>query len=293
MHIKLMAEGLFIAGCHRSGSTLLRYLLDAHPDFACPPESKFIAGLQAFWQYPQAARGLYALGEDARSIRALLRNIVEQVLGGYAARSGKPRWMDKTPNYVKLLPFLDELFEGEARYLMIVRHPLDSIISLAEMFALAGPSHDDPEIASVVMQHGNSLVGWARYWRDMNERIHAFAATHPARCMKLRYEDLVADPPRVLSNVLDFLSVRRYADDVHGICSSALNRDLPAGWGDPKIRQTRSIHRASIGRWAEWPEVQRKAYWVITRDVAELFGYDSTASNEVSPLIGETRFICN
>src|SRR3954462_15908459 len=46
----------FLVGCHRSGTTLLRRLLDSHPHIACPPESKFIAGFEAFLTYPQTAR---------------------------------------------------------------------------------------------------------------------------------------------------------------------------------------------------------------------------------------------
>ncbi len=57
-----MSSPIFLTGCHRSGTTLARYLLDAHPNLACPPESKFIAGLEAFLMYPQALRGLASIG---------------------------------------------------------------------------------------------------------------------------------------------------------------------------------------------------------------------------------------
>src|ERR1044071_4906702 len=101
---------VFLVGCHRSGTTLLRYLLDAHPDMACPPESKFIAGLEAFVEYPQAETGLLTLGFSMEDIRAELRRVIESFLGGYARRQGKRRWVDKTPNYYRLLPFIDEIF---------------------------------------------------------------------------------------------------------------------------------------------------------------------------------------
>jgi hypothetical protein len=52
---------VFLIGCHRSGTTLAHYLLDAHPHLACPPESKFLAGVQALVDYPQAANALYTL----------------------------------------------------------------------------------------------------------------------------------------------------------------------------------------------------------------------------------------
>ncbi|HEX2642137.1 MAG TPA: sulfotransferase, partial [Thermoanaerobaculia bacterium] len=49
-------DGLFILSCHRSGSTLLRFILDTHPELYCPPEvflgttafymSNFLSGLE-------------------------------------------------------------------------------------------------------------------------------------------------------------------------------------------------------------------------------------------------------
>src|SRR3954469_18823941 len=40
----------FIVGVARSGTTLLRLMLDAHPDLAIPPETGFIAELQRRFQ---------------------------------------------------------------------------------------------------------------------------------------------------------------------------------------------------------------------------------------------------
>jgi hypothetical protein len=39
-----------VVGCIRSGTTLLRAMLDAHPEMAVPPESSFIAALHAHYQ---------------------------------------------------------------------------------------------------------------------------------------------------------------------------------------------------------------------------------------------------
>ncbi len=36
-------DPVFVLCCGRSGSTLLRFLLDAHPDLACPPETNMAA----------------------------------------------------------------------------------------------------------------------------------------------------------------------------------------------------------------------------------------------------------
>jgi len=61
-HKSMQAAPVFLIGCHRSGTTLMRYLLDAHPNLACPPESKFLAALHEVFKYPQAVRVLASLG---------------------------------------------------------------------------------------------------------------------------------------------------------------------------------------------------------------------------------------
>ena len=103
---------VFLVGCHRSGTTLARFLLDAHPNLACPPESKFIAGLKAFHDYPQCRPALFSLGFDEDDVLCESRRMIERFLGGFAGRQRKPRWIDKTPNYFRLLPFIDAVFGG-------------------------------------------------------------------------------------------------------------------------------------------------------------------------------------
>jgi Sulfotransferase family len=47
------ADPVFVVCAGRSGSTLLRFLLDAHPDLACPPETRLPAmctQIAAVWQ---------------------------------------------------------------------------------------------------------------------------------------------------------------------------------------------------------------------------------------------------
>ena len=79
---------VFIACGARSGSTLLRWLLDTHPDIACPPETD-VAELVV--QYARAAQ---ALGVPTPLEHA--RGVVDELVGRYLAESGKRRWCDKS-----------------------------------------------------------------------------------------------------------------------------------------------------------------------------------------------------
>lgn len=260
----------FLVGCHRSGTTLARYLLDAHPRIACPPESKFIAGLEAFLEYPQVKPALDSLGCGEEQIRRELRKLIVSVLGAYARRQGKARWIDKTPNYYRLLPFIDGLFGGEALYLFLVRHPLDCAGSLLSVYG-DRDEFPDPEIARSIRQNGNTLRGWVKYWNEVYGRISAFAAAHPGRCHVFRYEDLVYEPEPTLARALDFLGEKLPPD----LVTAALNRSHTPGYEDPGIRGRSRIGPESIGKWRDWPGTQISGLWRLAQPVASQFGYES------------------
>jgi hypothetical protein len=273
MPLEQRPHPVFVTGCHRSGTTLLRYFLDAHPALACPPESKFILGLHSFAQDPQSIVGLYSLGVSDRHLRKLLRNMIENVLMSYAIRQGKARWIDKTPNYVRILPFIDDVFEHEAQFILIVRHPFDCVLSLQEFFRYASEFHEDSEIRSVVREHGNQMYGWARHWRDIHEQIWLFACTNSQRVAIVKYEDLVRHTEAELSKLLDFIAVERYTGDTGEMCSRAFTSQHTNGYQDVKIRSTQQVHPQSIGKWQHWTEEQKLAHWTVVGSVAETFGY--------------------
>src|SRR6185295_12018587 len=130
-----------------------RFILDSHENLACPPESKFVAGLEALMDYPQALPALRSLGFSERQIYDELRKVVDAFLGGYAKQHGKRRWVDKTPNYYRLLSFIDELYCGKVLFLFIVRHPFDTMASLESTFGIS-VRYEDPDLARAVQQHG-------------------------------------------------------------------------------------------------------------------------------------------
>jgi hypothetical protein len=84
----------FLVGSHRSGTTLLRFLLDSHPHIASPPESKFIAAFEACVRYPQAAAGLSTLGIGGDRFVAELGALASAWFDRYATQRGKRRWID-------------------------------------------------------------------------------------------------------------------------------------------------------------------------------------------------------
>lgn len=253
----------------RSGSTLLRYLLDSHERLACSPESRFITALHDFLDAPYVAVSLSGLGCTSEDLRRNLQQFIEGFLGLYAKQAGKPRWIDKSPNYYQILPFLEKVYAEKVLYVFIVRHPLDSIASLEEAFPNASRHNRDPEIASIVEQWGKGRYGWAKYWIDLYERVNLFWASTPERTHLVKYEDLVSNPEKIMHGVITFLG----EDPQRLHLESAFDKRNSGGLQDPKIRSTSEVHTKSIDRWKSWPAAEARALWGMVARIAGHYGY--------------------
>jgi protein-tyrosine sulfotransferase len=95
---------VFIVTTYRSGSTLLRFLVDSHPEIACPPESRVAAAcgqLALTWSsLEHAGSGRSRSQNDPVEVSdraaVAIRAALDEALGDYLRRRGKPRWCDKS-----------------------------------------------------------------------------------------------------------------------------------------------------------------------------------------------------
>jgi hypothetical protein len=203
----LRSAPFFIVGSPRSGTALVRLMLDGHPRLAVPPESHFVVALAArrhrLSRRPQEAiaricdrHRFRAFGLDPGAVAAMAERAgpatyaeaVRAVFGAYAAACGKARWGDKTPGHVGHIGLLARLFP-DAQFIHVVRDGRAVAAWVAGM--PFGPA--DPVAAA---------FWWRRRVRDGRR---AGARLGPARYMELRLEDLIADPERALRAVLAFL----------------------------------------------------------------------------------------
>jgi Sulfotransferase family len=102
-------------------------------------------------------------------------------------RAGKPRFGDKTPPYVAIVPELLALYP-DARFINLIRDGRDVAISFVDAHFHGRPYHADFE--------WTQALRFAERWR---------ASTHADRILDVRYEDLVRDPETVLRRICDFL----------------------------------------------------------------------------------------
>ena len=255
---------LFIVGCPRSGTALLRDLIRSHPAFEIPGESHFIPSLYRGWPDPLSGP---TAGRLARRILALrwvraweldlnpsdfahcrtYAELVARLYGACASRAGKPRWGDKTPEYVLEVPVLRRLFPN-CRVLHIYRDGRDVWRSWREISV--GPA--------------NAYVA-ARRWVRFVTAGRAAARQDPAACMEIRYENLLAEPEAILRAVCSFLD-----EPFH----EAMTRPEPPPPGAARSLPG-AISRANAGRWrTDLPERERRAFEAVAGPTLAALGYD-------------------
>jgi protein-tyrosine sulfotransferase len=251
---------IFLIGCQRSGTSLLRRVVDSHPRIACPPETAFISLLTGVLHDDRARKGFEGMGYGSEAVITALARFIASFYESYARAQGKPRWADKTPHYVDLLDDLWMLFGPGARFITIVRDGRDVAYSLSERFY--------PAIQSSVRAAGGDVpVGAARFWAAQTEKIVAFESAHSEACHRIRYEDLTTDPAATLEPVFSLLgeawdpAVMAYSGVPHH-----------AGVEDPDVALRTAIE-PNAGRHRAWPEDVRAAVSEICAPLLARLGY--------------------
>jgi len=203
----------FVVGVPRSGTTLMRLMLDSHPELALPPETKFVprfirasGGLR--FGPDTAARAIVAdpgrrwddFGLDPAELLGRFRRIepfntadaLRTFYELYAEGRGKPRWGDKTPEYLIEMTAMQETLP-EARFVHVIRDGRDA--SLSQNARRRRRGHEAVPSGDL-----------ARRWRD---RI--LAAREAARglegYLEVRFEDLVEEPEAELRRVCELIEL--------------------------------------------------------------------------------------
>ncbi len=201
------APAPFVVGLTRSGTTLLRMMLDAHPELTIPPETHFVPDLIKVARDPAATaeRMLEPLianrtwddfgigeaemlerlrsaepGDAAAAVRAFFE--------AYAERVGKPRWGDKTPAYMLAMRRIGRTLP-EARFIHLIRDGRD--VALSQTARAINEQPPPPEQAA----------RWVKRIRNSREQAAALAGE---RYLETRYEDLVRDPEPTLRRICEF-----------------------------------------------------------------------------------------
>jgi hypothetical protein len=197
----------FVVGSARSGTTLVRLILNSHPDVAVPPESRFIVELwrgdssvgvdetlRALAGHPRFR--LWGLSIEAvraelgASSRAPYADVITAAYTAYAKSRDKSRWGDKTPRYVQHIPLLAALFPS-SRFVHIIRDGRNVALSYADL--PFGPK----TVARAAALWADRVGTGAREGRALGDD----------RYLEMGYEDLVSDTEGRVRSLCDFLDL--------------------------------------------------------------------------------------
>src|SRR4051812_29051290 len=250
--IRRVPDPFFIVGNDRSGTTMLRLILDRGPDVAIPPESMFLTDfaesfergeprdadaatrfMHEVWNHPKVRLWQLAGGppEVPPSLLPadMYRFVVEAPFQAYAAKHGKPRWGDKTPHYVHHVDHLLALWP-RARFVVLVRDGRDVALSVRKM--PFGP---------------NNAWAAAPWWARGIRAGEAAQRAHPEAVLTVRYEDLARHPTDLAPQICEFLGLG-YSDEMLALEDADPSLIVPdqASWF-PTLFD--GINTTAVARW--------------------------------------------
>lgn len=208
---------VFIVGKGRSGTSLLQTILDANPEVITANESPFIIHLKQKysavkkWTSEKLDEFIIDLYKDIRFsfLWKINANDLKRLFNSYplcqldfsvlcklvylSVSSPFPKGktsliVDKNPIYSFFINELIELFPN-AKFIHIIRDYRDNVISTRKAFTI------------------KNVARLAQSWKRHNKYIDYYKIKHPSRFYTLRYEDLVTNPEKSISELFEFLTI--------------------------------------------------------------------------------------
>ena len=271
---------VLVLGVRRSGTTLLRVMLDRHSQLAVPDETYFLPQLaDRHWRNLDPGRFV----DDVRrvvdwdisfdEVRATLHDdmTVGQAIGTvyavYAEERGKRRWGDKTPMYMQNLRLLERLFP-DALFVHLIRDGRDAAVSFLGM----------PEgIVTETWAHPRSAAGFACEWRAQVKAAQVLGRrVGPQRYLEVRYEELVADVEAGLRRICE-LAQLEYEP---GMAEYAGKVDVSAKPHQQRLRQPPTT---GVRDWRkQMPAADVAAFEHVAGDLLDELGYETSAATDAA-----------
>lgn len=181
--VRLVESPVFILSLVRSGSTLLRCLLNSHPAVHAPHELH-LGQLSVHLETPFVRLSMETLGIARAELEYLLW---DRLLSKLLADSGKDIIVDKTPANLGIWPRLRECWP-EARFLIIRRHPTAIAASITR--------------ANMARDHDAAVQRVRRNAADLEQ-----ARRRLPEAFDLTYEDLTTRPEHVCRELCTYLGL--------------------------------------------------------------------------------------
>lgn len=238
---RLVESPAFIFSSVRSGSTLLRCILNSHSRVFSGHEMH-LYGIGVAVDAGSTASAMGALGVSSTELEYMLW---DRLLHWQLQNSKKEVIVEKTPANVLHWERIAQCWP-KARYIFLLRHPVSIIES-----SVGSRSFLD----TLESSHRSKLIGAIAKYIEAMEEAHSRVSS-----IKVRYEDLVSNPESTTKFICEYLGVPweeqmlSYGDVSHGI--SETNEQI-GDWGS-KIRSGEIQSSRELPRLEEIPDDMKK-----------------------------------
>jgi len=248
---------IFILGCERSGTTMLRLILHSHTNIAIPPQTKYIKKvykrrlffgnlskqknknniIKWFYDNHNKKTKIIDLGLNPNDIKSEMTKsgnslgaILSTIFQLYSSQQNKSRWGDKHPYYIKYLDQLFKLFP-DAQVIHIIRDGRDAVASLKSM----------------PWWKNNSIYSMLNWQEAISNGKRAMLKYSSNQFIEIRYEDIIEDHEKNIKILCDFLEEDFSPKmlEFHKIADTAVP-NYKMDWHSDTKQQMNS---KKIGRW--------------------------------------------
>ena len=257
------ADGVFIIGCPRSGTSVLSWVLAEHANFWTGPESDFLitlfgrGRLYEAWKQAHDRSDSGWLRQQDVGFAEFAANLGLGAEALFASRAAGARWIDATPGHTLMVPTLLRLFPG-ASFLHIVR---DGRAVVSSMMSSGFDVHWTSDFAE-------ACRAWVHYVRKGLEA----AGTNSDRILEVRYEHLVRRPRSELKRVFAFLGEQPSERSVEFIATKRIN----SSYGNRDAGDIRKPKDPAAGPkrpWDRWTAEEKDTFAEIAGSTMSELGY--------------------
>ena len=264
---------VFIVGSFRTGTSLLRYMLDSSAEVGICNETKFLSGgfFRRGSRYRLTKVGDLSTDDGAKKIvdfiyadkmpkafrqvrgnvpkEEFLRHLLESDrtyralfdLSMHFYAKGKPIYGEKTPAHIYKVPLLMDWFP-KAKVVHTLRDPRAIFVSQRRQFLRENVDTHyrllrKTEITLAIGVFLQVLLNWLRI-----VRLHRqYQKQYPNNYYYVRFEDLVSDPEATLKKVCNFLEI--------DFSEEMLNQPVVGSSFVPRKSETQGVDTSTIDRW--------------------------------------------
>ncbi|KAK0425726.1 hypothetical protein QR680_009346 [Steinernema hermaphroditum] len=266
-NVTVISPLIFIGGVPRSGTTLMRAMLDAHPAVRCGEETRVIPrmlALRSQWKKSEKEwKRLIEAGITDRVLNAAISSFLIEIISGH----GPPaeRLCNKDPFTMKSAIYLSELFPN-SKFILMLRDGRASVHSIiTRKVTITGFDLNDPR---------QCLTKWNQAISIMHDQC---LEVGPTRCLMVHYEELVLHPESQMRRLLKFLDIKWDDKVLHH--EDLVGKDIRLSKTERSTDQVvKPVNLDALSKWVNFYSADILKDMADIAPMLETLGYDASAN---------------